>query len=304
MKIRHLRSGITHTLLSVHLVGRAEHSDLRIDNRLVSNRHAEFRWSGAAWELHDLNSSNGTHLDGDRIIGRRRLQCGMRLAFGDAGDTFEIIDTRAPLPWATRDDQVVVEGGGGVLSLPDPDAPEISVIERGDGRWLIEERSGDRRPVENGHEERIGGHLWTLHLPVITEATWQSGESRLTLRDLLFRFLVGGDGQTIDIEVIRGDTRLFWPSRAHHRLLLHLAKQRLADQADPMISAAEAGWVAAATVLRDLAITDNNNLYAYIHRVRKKLGEAGVFGAADIIERRFGSGQLRIGGGRLEIVHP
>ena len=103
MKIRHLRSGITHTLLSVHLVGRAEHSDLRIDNRLVSNRHAEFRWSGAAWELHDLNSSNGTHLDGDRIIGRRRLQCGMRLAFGDAGDTFEIEGARlAKDGWPVR----------------------------------------------------------------------------------------------------------------------------------------------------------------------------------------------------------
>ncbi len=50
------------------LIGRAPDCDLRLDHPSVSRRHAELRHDGDGWRLRDLDSKNGSFLDGGRIV--------------------------------------------------------------------------------------------------------------------------------------------------------------------------------------------------------------------------------------------
>ncbi len=70
-------------------VGAAEGNDLTFADPRVSRNHAVLEASGRGVELVDLNSENGTFVNGDRIT-RRRLASGDRVSLGGAVElTFE-----------------------------------------------------------------------------------------------------------------------------------------------------------------------------------------------------------------------
>lgn len=54
-------------------VGSADDADIVIKQATVSRYHCELRWKSGAWELRDLDSTNGTYVDGIRITEARRL---------------------------------------------------------------------------------------------------------------------------------------------------------------------------------------------------------------------------------------
>jgi hypothetical protein len=65
------------------IVGRDDAADVMIDNPSVSRRHAEIRLGDdGTWMVVDLDSSNGTFLDGQRITGPRSLTLGTEIGFG------------------------------------------------------------------------------------------------------------------------------------------------------------------------------------------------------------------------------
>lgn len=47
------------------IIGREDDSDMVLADRQVSRRHAAIRWNGKAYELEDLGSTNGTHVNGN-----------------------------------------------------------------------------------------------------------------------------------------------------------------------------------------------------------------------------------------------
>ena len=49
------------------IIGRAASSDLVISDEFASNMHAKLVLVGEEWVLQDLNSTNGTYLDGKRV---------------------------------------------------------------------------------------------------------------------------------------------------------------------------------------------------------------------------------------------
>lgn len=62
-------------------IGRDEDCEVRLDAVQVSRNHAEVAWSRGHWWLRDLDSRNGTHLEGTRIVeavveGACRVQLG------------------------------------------------------------------------------------------------------------------------------------------------------------------------------------------------------------------------------------
>jgi hypothetical protein len=63
-------------------IGRMPGSDLKLSHDSVSRAHAELRRDGAAWVLLDLGSTNGTHVNGSRIVGAVTVRPGDRVAFG------------------------------------------------------------------------------------------------------------------------------------------------------------------------------------------------------------------------------
>jgi hypothetical protein len=123
-------------------VGR-EPEGLSILDPSVSRKHAiiECR-DGKRWEVIDRASSNGTHVDGKRIIGRAPLEPGSSVFFGDVG--FLVV---SPLPQgrlaAVSHPTWMPEAGPPVLIDDEPD-PESETTFSGlcDGRLVLIEHSG------------------------------------------------------------------------------------------------------------------------------------------------------------------
>jgi serine phosphatase RsbU (regulator of sigma subunit) len=64
------------------VVGRDPGSDLRLDHRSVSRRHALVSVTGDAVTVTDLGSRNGTRVDGERAVGPTPARVGSRIALG------------------------------------------------------------------------------------------------------------------------------------------------------------------------------------------------------------------------------
>jgi S1-C subfamily serine protease len=74
-------------------LGRHPESDLRFDpegDLDVSARHAELRHADGAWSVHDLRSTNGTFVNGERVDGARRLATGDVVSLGASGPRIEV----------------------------------------------------------------------------------------------------------------------------------------------------------------------------------------------------------------------
>lgn len=66
------------------LIGRAPGCTLVLDDGYTSARHARIRRDDSGWILEDLNSTNGTSVDGSRITGSVRIQPGSVIEIGDS----------------------------------------------------------------------------------------------------------------------------------------------------------------------------------------------------------------------------
>ena len=64
-------------------IGRSEESDIFLVDPSVSRNHAVLNITGSAVEVDDLNSTNGTFVNGERITGKRRVVSGDVLTFGN-----------------------------------------------------------------------------------------------------------------------------------------------------------------------------------------------------------------------------
>lgn len=71
-----------------NLVGRGAECQVRVDANGVSRLHARIRVAGDKAVLEDLDSKNGTYVNGQRVSGPRRLAAGDEIALGSAVLTF------------------------------------------------------------------------------------------------------------------------------------------------------------------------------------------------------------------------
>ena len=80
-------------------IGRHPLSDLKLDPDVdldVSARHAELReWNGG-WTVVDQGSTNGTFVNGVRILGQRRLVDGDTVSLGETGPQLAVRIADAP----------------------------------------------------------------------------------------------------------------------------------------------------------------------------------------------------------------
>ncbi|GGK93393.1 DUF1707 and FHA domain-containing protein [Streptomyces flaveus] len=63
-------------------IGRDPASGLRLSHETVSRVHAELTRQGGLWVLRDLGSTNGTSVNGRRVIGAAVVQAGDQVSFG------------------------------------------------------------------------------------------------------------------------------------------------------------------------------------------------------------------------------
>jgi hypothetical protein len=71
-------------------LGRSRQSDIMVDDPNVSRSHAEIRPRGGSWVVADLNSTNGTRLNGRRLQGPEVLKPGDEIELGTSLLTFEL----------------------------------------------------------------------------------------------------------------------------------------------------------------------------------------------------------------------
>jgi pSer/pThr/pTyr-binding forkhead associated (FHA) protein len=73
-------------------VGRADYNDIVLADESVSTTHAKIQRREGVWVLVDLESTNGTFVDGERVSGETPLAPGALLRFGDIQAMFEPVD--------------------------------------------------------------------------------------------------------------------------------------------------------------------------------------------------------------------
>ncbi len=80
-------------------VGRAEYNDVVLAEGSVSTNHAKVQRREGIWVLIDLDSTNGTMVDGERLVeGEVPLAPGALLRFGDVQCVFEPVDDTIDAP--------------------------------------------------------------------------------------------------------------------------------------------------------------------------------------------------------------
>ena len=66
----------------VTLLGRSPGCDCVLSDDTVSRQHAALRHHGGAWFLRDLRSTNGTRVNGSRVLDEVEVRPGDRVTFG------------------------------------------------------------------------------------------------------------------------------------------------------------------------------------------------------------------------------
>jgi pSer/pThr/pTyr-binding forkhead associated (FHA) protein len=71
-------------------MGRSRQCDVMVDDPNVSREHAEIRPRGGSWVLTDLNSTNGSRLNGRRLERSEVLKPGDEIELGTTVLKFEL----------------------------------------------------------------------------------------------------------------------------------------------------------------------------------------------------------------------
>ncbi|MCK7625560.1 FHA domain-containing protein [Streptomyces sp. RS10V-4] len=75
-------------------IGRAPGVGLRLNHETVSRHHAELRSEGRGWVLRDLGSTNGTCVNGRRLVGEIPVGPGDHIRFGEVD--YVLTERRGP----------------------------------------------------------------------------------------------------------------------------------------------------------------------------------------------------------------
>lgn len=266
-------------------VGRAPGSVLFLPDPRVSSSHASLIMDASGWRLTDLDSRNGTWVNGRRVTGfsPRNLERGATLQFGGEDAPRWTFD---PNPewriFANRlgsDEQRA--GQGNLLTLPDDDGP-WSVMSV-DARWVLE-REGVETPVVDG-QIIDAPDRWQL---VLSPAGSTVGPAQSwSVRRARFSFSADPTERFVSLRVEQDGMALDLGESQRWRVLLFLAQEYVYDHGKQ-----ERGWVENE---RAAALTDKGGtaLSVTVTRIRQALCKAGFPDGSDIIRARPGS--LRLG---------
>jgi hypothetical protein len=294
-------SGPAIHLLSRHLVGRSRSADLPLAEPLVSGEHATLHWTGSAWELHDLGSRNGTFVDGRRLAAGERVAVarGALIAFGDEQRRYCLVDDSPPTLLAVpADGGEPIAARDELIALPSEEVPEVVAYRDAAGEWVIERGGGAARLLDRTAVQ-AGGRALTLRVPELLAATWDGASAPLHLAALTLCFAVSRDEEYVQLVARAPHRAVDLGARAHHAVLLALARGRLADR-ERGTGEGAAGWMYHDELARQVAL-DEPHLNVAVFRCRRQFAEAGIGGAASVIERRRPTRELRIGVARIEI---
>ncbi len=148
-------------------IGRADYNDLVIPDESVSTSHAKLQRREGVWVLVDLDSTNGTFIDGDQIKGDAPLAPGATVRFGDVALVFEPTDDAAGVAkgGSTRVmEQMVMSPAAAKPAAPKPAAAKPAPTKP---------KAGAKAPVAQEKKGKgCGGSAAVLLLGIIGLVYW------------------------------------------------------------------------------------------------------------------------------------
>ena len=284
-------------------MGRAVNSSLRLPQAHVSAQHASLRWTErGTWELRDLQSKNGTYVNGQRIAPGTpvKLEPGAELAFGSLSDPLVVADVSPPRPMLVRvdGDAAPIFLSDTLMALPSLEEPTISLFLNENGVWNID--SKDRAgPLADGDLITIGAEHWRCCLPRSFDETEIIGgvSGVFALAESELRLDISKDEESVALSIRAHGRELALGQKACHYVLLTLARCRLGRDLPSTVSS-EDGWISVSALL-DLLRISEPRLNVDIFRIRQELKMAGVVNAVDIVERDAQHRRIRLGTGRV-----
>ncbi|MCK6506095.1 FHA domain-containing protein [Myxococcota bacterium] len=304
-----LREADTDRLLSPGarcVLGRSRACALVLAEPTVSGEHAVlFQGLDGRWCVRDLGSRNGTFVDGQRITGGgvATLREGAVLRLGARARPWTLVDETGPAAYAVAEDGQVRRALDGVLVLPDDDRPE-GWLASSEGVWLWATGEGQERPALGLDEVRAGGQRWWLALPAgeIGDVLVPTMGASMgpDLGQIRLEFRLSHDETFVQLAWRWREEHHEVPARACHRMLLVLARQRLADRAAGLPEG-DCGWVHTDRLLEELDASAQK-LHVDVLRSRRQLAQMGVTDADALVERRPTTRELRIGVADLSVI--
>lgn len=297
--MKNLITGEKVFLKSHHLFGRNKaKADTELRSKDISQIHASVRWNGREWMLTDLGR-NGTWIDDVRLVPGKnaKLKTGNIIRFGSAeGAPWTLIDQEPPATVL-----IPLQGEGPVIelnrfhALPDDRTPDVSVFILPTGLWVYENEIGVI-PLNNGDIIRHGREAWQFFCAEPIDATI----SREYAKDIKFFFHVSLDEEHVSVKIQHGANSIDLGKRAHHYLLLTLARQRLADARNGQDHETQ-GWMELDQLSHMLDL-DPAHLNIHVFRIRKQVDAAlpELLNLPQVVERRVGS--LRFGYSDFQIL--
>jgi serine/threonine protein kinase len=141
------------------ILGRKSDADLPLESNTVHRYHAQLVRDQNAWWVEDLQSRNGTFVNGARAQGRVRLNDGDRIHVGDVLIGFRAEAISQPADGgrdAASDDITLSPTGAAAASIPDDDF-ELSLGEAEDAGAMDSRDGADgfafERPLEDADED-------------------------------------------------------------------------------------------------------------------------------------------------------
>lgn len=290
--IRRDDEGRSAVLIGRTLVGRGSYCVVRVQDRYASQEHAVFWYDQDTWWLRDLDSRNGTYLNGERLQPHTsvKVEVGARVAFGNPRHEWQLVDEGAPGPMAENLlSGELVSGDESLLLLPSDEQPDVAVYGDDQGGWLAE-LDGDVQPVADQVRLEVAGQPFRLLLPHEPAQTWEARDA-VSQQSWSLAFRVSSDEEYIECDVSRMGKVVSLKPRAHTFVLLTLARQRLEDVE---VAPSEQGWLYVDDLCRMLR-TDRRTLNVHVFRARKQIAATGLGSPAELVERRASTDQLRIG---------
>jgi pSer/pThr/pTyr-binding forkhead associated (FHA) protein len=292
------------TVGSQCLIGRAPHCRVCLADKRVSWDQARISWLRDGWWLRDLNSTNGTWVDGRRLgpDDRVALSIGQKICFGHHSIAFRV-DNIDPPRFRLRSltDTRVICPKNTLVGLPSDDDPRLTVC-LGVRGWSIEDGSQVRLLVDQEVIE-FGQERWQVELPPTTDDVAETGTQRdqalIDIRDLTLELHVTVDREDISAIVTVNGRAYHLPNRSHHELLLLLVEARMSAQ-QRALPDDEAGWMTLDEATRSAGV-GINKLNLDIFRLRREFEGLGLRDPRQLVERRETRREIRVGTGRLSV---
>lgn len=289
-----------HVLEGETIVGRGPNCALRLNDQRVSAPHASLRWMQDRWVLRDLNSTNGTWVNGRRVAPQTEvvLAMGDRVLFGHSDHEWEVASIEPPAPMA------VPVGSGqpciiksGVIAIPSDENPIATIFRDSLGGWLFETRDEQRR-IDSGELIAVGTAWWRFSSPSHWQSTTRTTPVKL-LSETSLSFEVTRDEEHVSLTANAGNDNVDLGSHSGYYFLLTLARARLKEGARGL-SPNEAGWTHREDLVRMLRCNEPQ-LNVWIHRIRAKFESQGFLDYSAVVERKEGTGLMRIGVSHLTV---